>query len=113
MFDIEIIPHEVKKIAENVAGVTKQIENYLQTGIALDLAASFPGGEQLDLILVETCEIAIKACKAVEGIADSPAVSAILQRLGADLVNMQTDKHHGVAKCVIWFEHIFNDVCGK
>jgi hypothetical protein len=85
----------------------------LQSKTATDLAALFPGGSQLDASLIAACEVAIKGCQAVEGIADSPAVVAILQRLGADLTKMQHDGDHSISHYVAWFEVIFNDIFGK
>lgn len=113
MIDITIIPRKVRELAEKAANTTKHIEDYLKTGIALDIAALFPGGTALDATLIATCETAIKACKAVEDIADSPAVAAILQRLGADLTMMQHDGDHSISHYITWFETVFADLFKK
>lgn len=111
---IELIPGEIKHLAEHAASVTTTIRTDLQKGIVTDVAALFPGGGQLQTDCIAACNLAIQACTAVEGIAGSPAVQAIFQRLGADIVRLQhANNNHTISDYITWFEVIFHDIFGK
>ena len=111
---IEHIPADVRSLAEKCANITTILKSELQSAVVTDVAALFPGGEQLDTDCIAACNVAVTACKAVENIADSPAVNAILQRLGADLTKIQhSSEKHTISFYIASFEIVFHDIFGK
>jgi len=114
MFKIELIPEEVKNICTKFAGITKQLQADLQSGIAIDLAAMFPGGTQLDTNMIYACQLAINGANKLAAIADTPGVEARFQRLGSDLSMLEhNSQKHTISFYIVAFETVFNDLFGK
>jgi len=114
MLDVTLIPHDVKELATKYANVTKTIQTDLQSGIATDIAAMFPGGTQLQKDLIAVTGRAVTALNAVAGLAGNNAGSAILQRLGADLTQIEhASTKHTISFYITSFELVFHDLFGS
>jgi hypothetical protein len=113
MFDITLIPHEVKVIGEKVAGWTKALEADLNANIVKDAAAYIPEGEAAREAVISALEIALQGCNALIAIGDNAGLKSRLQRVGADITAMQHDSNHHITHYIVWFETIFNHLFGK
>ena len=114
MINIQLIPAEVKALATKFATITTQIKKDLQSNIAVDAAALFPGGTQLDTDLIAICNAALTGCNALIAVTDNTGLNARLQRLGSDLTAMaHAGQKHTPSFYIICFETIFNDLFGN
>ncbi len=111
--DITLIPSDVAALCRKFAGMTKQFETDLQSGIATDVAAMIPGGAQLDQDMIAMCQLAIKSAGLLAAAADAVGVSARFQRLGSDLTKLEhADEKHTISFYITSFEVIFHDLFG-
>ena len=115
MLHIDLIPHDVKNIAKEVADFTTKVEAALKSNTALEIEALIgtlvPGVEADRQALIAICDTAIASCKSIQA-ADWSGVEGILQRLGSDLTAGLHGKLHGISAYIQWFEVVFNHFFG-
>jgi len=112
--NIELIPADLRAIATKMANVTTTIKTALSSNLAVDVAALFPGGTQLDAECITACNEALIGCNALIKVADNAGLNARLQRLGSDMTKLaHANAKHTISYYIVCFETLFADLFGN
>jgi hypothetical protein len=120
MIHIDLVPHDVKKIAGDVGKFTKRVREALESKTALEIEAVLDEllPQYANLIeedrraLIRICNTAIATCQTIQD-ADWSGVEARLQRVGSDITRLLHGELHGISAYIQWFEVVFNHLFGK
>ena len=116
MLHIELVPHDVKVLAEEVTKVTIIIRADLTSGIvktAEEYASTIvPEIDPLYKAVLALCDTVIKACTAIQSF-DWSGVEARLSRLVAEITALKHGNQHGIGKYCTWAQIVIDFIIGK